>query len=111
MLIYFRTRRLQKVCSKEKEAVKRLGLKMSRRLLQRMMELSAATCLDDISRLPPSRCHQLTGNRAGQFSVDLDHPYRLIFVPVEHPNVEEKDGALDLTQVDAIEIIEITDTH
>ena len=68
MLIYFKTRNLQKICSKENEAVKRLGLKMARKLQQRLMELSAATCLDDISKLPPPRCHPLKGNRTGQFS-------------------------------------------
>jgi len=111
MLIYFKTRNLQKICSKENEAVKKLGLKMARKLQQRMMELSAAPCLDDISRLPPSRCHQLKGNRTGQFSVDLDHPYRLIFIPASDPEPEKQDGNLDLAKVDSIEIIDIVDTH
>ena len=25
------------------------------------------------------RCHRLQGNRSGQYAVDLEHPYRLIF--------------------------------
>jgi len=75
------------------------------------MELSAAPNLDDISKLPPSRCHQLKGNRMGQFSVDLDHPYRLIFIPANNPEPEKKDGSLDLAKVDSIEIIDIVDTH
>ena len=111
MLIYFRTRKLQKICSIENEAIMKLGLKMARKLQQRMMELSAAANLDDISKLPPSRCHQLKGNRMGQFSVDLDHPYRLIFIPANDPAPEKKDGSLDLAKIDSIEIIEIVDTH
>ncbi len=111
MLIYFETRNLQKICSKENEAVKKLGLKMARKLQQRMMELSAAACLDDISKLPPPRCHQLKGNRTGQFSVDLDHPYRLIFIPASDPEPEKKDGSLDLVKIVSIEIIDIVDTH
>ena len=111
MLIYFKTRHLQKICSIENEAVKKLGLKMARKLQQRMMELSAAPFLDDISKLPPPRYHQLKGKRTGQFSVDLDHPYRLIFIPANIPEPETKDGGLDLTKIDSIEIIDIVDTH
>jgi len=112
MLIYFKTRNLQKTCSKKNEAVKKLGLKMARKLQQRMMELSAAPCLGDISKLPPPRCHQLKGNRTGQFSVDLEHPYRLIFFPTNDPEPEKKkDGSLDLSKIDTIEIIDIVDTH
>ena len=25
------------------------------------------------------RCHALKGNRKGQYAVDLEHPYRLVF--------------------------------
>lgn len=84
---------------------------MARKLQQRLMELGAAPCLDDISKLPPPRCHQLKGNRTGQFSVDLDHPYRLIFIPANNPVPEKKDGSLDLARIDSIEIIAIEDTH
>ncbi len=112
MLIYVKTRNLQKICSKENEVVKKLGLKMARKLQQRMMELSAAPCLDDISKLPPPRCHQLKGNRIGQFSVDLEHPYRLIFIPANDSESEKKkDGSLDLSKIDTIEITDIVDTH
>jgi proteic killer suppression protein len=111
MLIYFKSNKLQKICSKQNEAVKKLGLKMADKLQQRMMELSAADCLADVSTLRPTRCHPLKGNRSGQFSVDLDHPYRLIFIPAIDV-IPEKDGiALDLSQIDAIEIIDILDTH
>jgi plasmid maintenance system killer protein len=111
MLIYFKTHKLQNICNKENEAIKKLGLKMARKLQQRLMELSAAPCLDDISKLPPARCHQLTGNRTGQFSVDLDQPYRLIFIPTNNPIPEKKDGGLDLAKIDSIEILTIVDTQ
>lgn len=111
MLIYFKSNKLQKICNKENEAIKKLGLKMARKLQQRLMELNAAHCLDDISKLPPARCHQLKGNRAGQFSVDLAHPYRLIFIPANDPIPENKDGGLDLSKIDSIEILAIDDTH
>ena len=84
---------------------------MTRKLQQRLMELKAASCLADISRVPPERCHPLSGNRDGQLSVDLEHPYRLLFIPANDPIPVTQDGGLDWTKVTEIEIVEIIDTH
>jgi len=111
MRIYFKTRKLQKTCSQADESRKRLGAKGGRKLQQRMMELKAAENLTDISRLPPARCHELTGNRAGQLSVDLEHPYRLLFIVKNDPYPEQKSGGLDWKSVTEIEVIAIADTH
>jgi len=91
--------------------LKQLGRDMARKLQQRLMELSAAETLADISHLPPPRCHELTGKRSGQFSVDLEHPYRLLFIPADEPVPLKGDGGIDLSQVREIEIIGVVDTH
>lgn len=88
-----------------------LGPTRAKKLGQRLMELMAADSLSDISQLPPSRLHELKGNRAGQFSVDLDHPYRLLFIPGHNPLPLKDDGGLDLDEINEIEIIGIKDTH
>ena len=111
MDIYFKTKKLQKLCSVSLEAQKHLGAKGARKLQQRMMELKAAISLDDILRLLPTRCHELTGNRKRQLSVDLEHPYRLLFIPANNPIPETEDGGLDRPGVTEIEIIGIVDTH
>lgn len=111
MEICFRSPTLQKTCSKEGEAVKRLGPRMARKVMQRMMELQAADTLADLSRLPPARCHELTGDRKGVFSVDLEHPYRLLVVPDHDPVPVLDDGGIDRRAVTRIEVIEIADTH
>jgi plasmid maintenance system killer protein len=84
---------------------------MARKLQQRLMELKAASCLADISKVPPPRCHPLSGDRDGQLSVDLEHPYRLLFIPANDPIPLKQDGGLDWTKITEIEIVEITDTH
>jgi len=43
--------------------------------------------------------------------VDLEHPYRLLFVPAHSPVSTKEDGGLDWAGVTEIEIIEIVDTH
>lgn len=111
MEIYFKTKKLEKQCSKQKEAVKAFGLKTAKKLMQRLMELYAAETLDDISYLPPARCHELTGKRRGQFSVDLEHPFRLLFISAVNPVPVKADGGFDRSKITEVEIIEIEDTH
>ena len=111
MVIYFKTKRLQKICSNTNESIKKLGSKMARKLQQRLMELKAASCLADISKVPPPRYHQLSGDRGGQLSVDLEHPYRLLFILANDPIPAKQDGGLDWAKVTEIEIVEIVDTH
>lgn len=69
------------------------------------------TVLSDIRNLPGPRCHELTGDREGQLSVDLDHPYRLLFEPADDPIPIKPDMGLDWTRVTAVRILEVTDTH
>jgi proteic killer suppression protein len=44
----------------------------------------------------PGRCHELHGDRAGELSLDLDHPYRLLFRPTADPG-PGSGGGLDWT--------------
>lgn len=111
MVIYFRTKKLQKTCSERVEMQKQLGKPRAEKLSQRMMELKAADTLADMSHLPPCNCHKLDGERAGQFAVDLAQPYRLLFLPFNNPVPYLENGEIDKTEVTEIEIIEITDYH
>ena len=111
MDISFKSKKLQKTCSTKDGAIKKLGAKGGAKLMQRMLELSAATTLNDISHLPPPRLHELSGNHKGKFSVDLNHPYRLLFIPYNNPIPRKEDGGIEKDQIDAIQIIGIEDTH
>ena len=111
MEIWFKNAGIQRTCSQKTVAQKRLGEKKAMKLQQRMMELKAAENLTDISRLPPARCHELKGNHAGELSVDLEHPFRLLFRPANEPIPKKADGGLDWEGVSAVEIIGVEDTH
>jgi plasmid maintenance system killer protein len=111
MKVYYRTKKLEKLCASEKESIKALGVERARKLRRRLVQLSAAATLAEIERVPPARCHELSQDRAGQLSVDLAHPYRLIFIPANDPVPRRRDGGLDWSAVTSIEIIEIADTH
>jgi proteic killer suppression protein len=43
--------------------------------------------------------------------VDLEHPYRLLFIPADDPIPYREDKGIDLALVKEIEIIDIEDTH
>ncbi|KJS10716.1 MAG: hypothetical protein VR67_17755 [Peptococcaceae bacterium BRH_c8a] len=111
MDIYFKYKKLQKACNNERESVKEWGHEIAKKVRQRLSELRAAVCLSDISHLPPPRLHELSGNRQGQYAVDLLHPYRLIFIPAHKPIPIKSDGGIDVSEVTAILIIEVEDYH
>jgi proteic killer suppression protein len=92
---------------------RRHGLKRAKLLKNRLAVLDAATCLADIGppMRKPERCHELVNDRAGQFSIDLDHPYRLLFAPDHEPVPQRDEGGVDWTRITKIIIQEIVDTH
>jgi hypothetical protein len=51
------------------------------------------------------------GNLAGQLSVDLDHPYRLLLRPANDPVPRKPDGVLDRGRITIMEILGVEDTH
>jgi plasmid maintenance system killer protein len=108
--ISFADKKLEKVCQNQRLLVKMHGPTQARKLRQRLDDLQAAVALDVMRRLP-GRCHELTGDRAGQFALDLTHPYRLIFEPDHNPAPRKQDGGLDWTAITAVCIIGVEDYH
>jgi proteic killer suppression protein len=111
--ITFKSIRIKKVFNDEVQLKRKHGQKRAKKIRVRMKEFRAAKNLKDFwpPKSGPSRCHELTGNRSGQLSVDLDHPYRLIFIPDHDPTPAHEDGGLDWAQVTAIKIMGVEDTH
>jgi proteic killer suppression protein len=108
-----------------KERQKRYGVPMAKKIALRIAAIQAAASLDDF--WPPydlpERCHELTGDRAGTFSMDLQQAYRLLFVPadaVQAPHTgssaQETSRLADPTRqrwkaIKTIEITAVEDTH
>ncbi len=116
MDISFNSTKLEKAFNEGPQLKKQHGTLRAKKIQIRMQELRAAKTLMDFwpPKSPPGRCHELTeGERSGQFhlSVDLDHPYRLIFTPNHTPMPIRKEGGLDWSQVTAITILSVEDTH
>lgn len=110
MNITFDDKDLQKYANDDRAAVRQLGPKRAKLYKQRLDDLMAATTLED-TRFLPGSYHELTSNRKGQWSCNLDHPYRLIFVPHETPIPTDEDGKYIWTGITGVKIIEICDYH
>ncbi len=95
----------------EGELIRRWGKDGGRTIGRRLQQLAAAASLNLVRSIPAARFHPLKGNRTGQFAVDADHPYRLVFEPNQHPIPKKQDGGMDLTRVTKIKVIEVVDYH
>ena len=113
MDIAFSSKKLMKQLSEAKAMEKAFGYRRTKKLKILMTQLRAAPSLAAFAPpySPPHRCHELTGNRKGQLSLDLDHPYRLTFISNHDPLPMRPEGGLDWTQVSAIKIKGVEDTH
>lgn len=110
MRITFRSSRFAKAANSESEGNRQWGARAAK-VRQRLLELSAADSLADVSRLPPPRCHQLQHDLDELFAVDISPNERLIFEIDHQPIPRKKDRGIDLTKVTAIVILKIEDYH
>ncbi len=111
MDIVFRNQKIEKEFNDERALRRNRGERQSKLIMRRLAELSAADNLEAIRHLPGPRCHELKGDLSGHLSVDLDHPYRLIFVPGQEPRSVLPNGGLDWRQVSRVKILGVQDTH
>ena len=96
--VVYKNRNLQKVCTNTDAASKKYGIRMAQVIRTRIGQIKIAKNTEEMLYLRLGRCHALKGDRAGQYAMDLVHPYRLIF---------EQIG--DVIQI--ARIVEITDYH
>lgn len=111
MNILFKQNKFEKLCNDRRRLLKEYGAVRGRLIAKRLDELKAAEILADVAKLPQTRCHQLSGEMNGMLSVDVGHPYRLIFLPADTPIPLKADGGLDWDKVKTILIVNVIDTH
>lgn len=109
--VSFKSRKLQKTCNSDRELQRAHGARMAANIRECLDDLAALQTLADIKKLPHHRCHELHGDKQGVFSLDLEHPQRLLFVPDHDPVPQLHAGGIDWSQVTAVEILGVEDTH
>jgi plasmid maintenance system killer protein len=107
----FRNNKLAKVLNSERELLRTYGQDNGRRIARRLQNIADAANLEELSKLPQTRVHQLVADRSEQLSVDVKHPYRLILA-CDHDEAPRKpDGGLDWARITKVQVIDIADTH
>ncbi len=110
MNIDFKNNRIRKALSDAREIQKAFG-NMAKKVSQRMEQLRAAPTLADMQTYQAARCHELKGERKGEWAVDISVNHRMIFEINQHPVPVNKDGSVNTSKVTDIMIIETTDYH
>lgn len=110
MDIVFEDKQFARECDNYRLLERNHGKNRAKKILLRIVALRAAEVLEDMRNIQ-GRCHELGKNRSGQFSLDLDGPYRLIFEPANEPIPKKLDGGIDWNQVTAVKILGVDNTH
>ncbi len=110
MIIQFQDPKFRDECNNQKLLIRRQGARRAKKINQRLDDLRAADTLS-VMKVLPGKCHELIGDRRGQLSLDLDHPWRLIFIPADDPPSLNEDGGIAWQNVRVVKILGIEDTH
>lgn len=114
MEIRVRDKKLEAALDDEATCNRRYGIDMTKKLNLRLAALRAADSLGDFwpPMSGPERCHELKGDLAETFSIDVKQPYRLLFVPIEAKSRRDRsDEQQRWRSIKAIEILRVEDTH
>jgi len=108
MEVYYESARDEKLFNSEKR-IRKTWPNLAEKIKNRIAALRAAETLNDVSTLPPLRCHLLTGDKTGCFAVNIDEKYRLVFKPLEYD--EAPSGGIDKKTVKKITVLGVTNYH
>lgn len=108
--ILFRSAKLQEEYNDLKKLTRQHGRRCADLIRRRLDDIEAAASLAVLRNLP-GRYHELTADRRGQLSVDLEHPYRLILEPANEPPALKADGGIDWEKTTAVRVVGVEDTH
>jgi len=110
MEIKYSSNRLEKSVSSPKEIVKNYGTR-AKKVKQRLDELKAAANLAVMMTIPAADCHELDGNRKGQFAVQISGNHRIIFLADQATLTIKENGQTDFTAITIIEILNIGEDY
>lgn len=83
----------------------------AKRVAQRMEEIRASTNLAVLMQIRAANCHPLTGDKDGEWAVDISANHRLVFEIDQEPIPIKEDGGINTILVTDIRIITTTDYH
>lgn len=109
--LYFVNTQLRKLCSSEKELIRKFGERRGRLVAIRLSELLALPNLATAHKVRHLGLHQLKAGRDETFALKVVDPYRIVLEPAETPVPRRDDGGVALDLVTAVVVLEIIDYH
>jgi len=102
--------KIKKKLSSPSEIKKAFGT-MAKKVQSRLDDIGASPNLKVLLQMPAANCHALSGNKNGEWALDISANHRMIF-EINHDPVPTKDnGEIETIEVTDIRIIETTDYH
>ena len=87
MYMVFSSNRLASAGQNLSEATRMFGVSIGRKYIQRLGVLRAVGTFAELVGLRAFRLHQLTGNRAGQYAINLTGKFRLMIERISEDSV------------------------
>ena len=110
MNIEFANNKIQKQLSNASEIKKAFG-NMAKKVALRLDDIKASPNLAVLMQIPAANCHALSGDRKGEWALNISPNYRLIFEIANSPIPLKEDNSVDVIKVTNIRIIKTTDYH
>ena len=79
MQVAFRSAKLKKTCSVFRNTVRAYGQQMAEMIHARMKQIEAFDTVEVLIEYGIGKCHPLTGDRKGQYAMNLTKNWRLVF--------------------------------
>jgi plasmid maintenance system killer protein len=105
MNIDYKSNKIRKQLSNATEIKKAFGTN-AKRVAQRLDDIIDSPNLEVLLQIPAANCHPLTGDRNGQWAVDISASHRMIFEINHDPVPEKDDGSIDTILVTDILVVE-----
>ena len=76
--------------------------KLAVKIIIRLSLLFAASCLDDVPNIPPTRRHKLIGNYRNCWGIEIEKNWRIVV----RPNSADCDNLKDIKEITIVDIVD-----
>jgi toxin HigB-1 len=108
--ISFKNNKLEQQLSADQGLAKTFG-PLAKKVRQRMTQLKSADNLQIIAENKVLRLHPYKGSRKGEWSIDIQENWRIIFLIDHEPIPTLADGGVNLKEITIIKIESVEDPH
>lgn len=110
MEIHYANNKIKKQLSSATEIKRTFGL-MAKKVSVRLEEIRASPNLAVLIQLPAANCHALSGDKKGEWALDISGNHRMLFEISHDPVPLKDDSSIDTIKITDITITRTTDYH